>query len=268
MKKIKLHFLINIKINLNPDLFPLGIDLHLNFLILSISDLNASYHTVEINYTGDAKYLPNYTASNFTIKKVESQIIVASSVKMQAIEYRAGERGGRLNAILKDAKGNILSNKKVSIKLDGKTYHVTTNSKGEFGMQANIGKAKSYDVTFTYDGDKNIKGTSKTSKLTIVKKKTSISAKSKKFKAKVKVKKLKVKLKTVKNKYNKKTYLKAGKKLTLKVKSKIYKAKINKGYATFKIKKLTKKGKYKATIKFKGDGTYKSASKKIRITIK
>ena len=170
-----------------------------------ISDLNASYHTVEINYTGDAKYLPNYTASNFTIKKVESQIIVASSVKMQAIEYRASERGGRLNAILKDAKGNVLSNRNVSIKLDGKTYHVTTNSKGEFGVQVNIAKVKNYEVTFAYEGEENINGASKTTKLTITKKKTSISAKSKKFKAKVKVKKLKVKLKTVKNKYNKKT---------------------------------------------------------------
>ena len=75
-------------------------------------------------------------------------------------------------------------------------------------------------------------------------------------------------LKTIKNKYNGKTYLKAGKKLTLKVKGKTYTAKINKkGVATFKIK-ITKKGKYTAKIKFAGDKTYKASSKSIKIKIK
>jgi hypothetical protein len=84
-----------------------------------------------------------------------------------------------------------------------------------------------------------------------------------------KVKKYKISLKTVKSKVDGKTYLKAGKKLTLKIKGKTFTAKTNKkGVATFKIKKLTKKGKYTATIKFKGDNTYKASTKKVKITIK
>ena len=52
-------------------------------------------------------------------------------------------------------------------------------------------------------------------------------------------------------------------KLTLKIKKKTYKAKTNKkGKATFKIKKLTKRGKYKAVIKYRGNGCYKAVSKK------
>ena len=69
--------------------------------------------------------------------------------------------------------------------------------------------------------------------------------------------------------------LKSGKKpvknvkVTLKVKGKTYNAKTNaKGKAVFKIKKLSKKGKFKATIKFKGNAYYKAVSKKVKITIK
>ena len=57
--------------------------------------------------------------------------------------------------------------------------------------------------------------------------------------------------------------------VTIKVGKKTYKAKTNtKGKATFKINKLTKKGKYTAVIKFKGNKTYKAASKKVKITVK
>ena len=65
-----------------------------------------------------------------------------------------------------------------------------------------------------------------------------------------------------------KTYLKAGKKVTLLINGRIYTAKTNsKGKATFNIK-LTKKGKFTAKISFAGDVTYKSTTKKVKITIK
>ena len=58
-------------------------------------------------------------------------------------------------------------------------------------------------------------------------------------------------------------------KVTIKVRGKTYSAITNsKGKATFKITKLTKKGKYSALIKFAGNKSYKSSSKKILITVK
>ena len=57
--------------------------------------------------------------------------------------------------------------------------------------------------------------------------------------------------------------------ITLKIKGKTFKAKTNnKGKATFKITKLNKKGTYKSTIKFKGNKTYKQATKKVIIKLK
>ena len=75
-------------------------------------------------------------------------------------------------------------------------------------------------------------------------------------------------LKTSKNKYDGKTYLSKGKKITLKINGKTYSGKTNnKNIVKFKVK-LNKKGKYTATIKFSGDSTYKASNKKIKVNIK
>ena len=109
----------------------------------------------------------------------------------------------------------------------------------------------------------NYNAEAKTVKITINKEKTKIVAKKKTFKKAKKVKKYSITLKNSKGKAVKKVQV------TLKVKGKTYKAKTNsKGKATFKIKKLTKKGKFKATIKFKGNSVFKGASKKVTIAVK
>ena len=124
-------------------------------------------------------------------------------------------------------------------------------------------------IKFSFTGDENYNAAVDVNTgLSVLKKKTAISAKSKTFKAKTKIKKLKVKLNTVKNPYNGKKYLKAGKKLILKIKNKKFTAKINKkGFAVFKIK-FNRKGKFNTVIKFKGDKTYRGSVKKIKIKIK
>lgn len=96
---------------------------------------------------------------------------------------------------------------------------------------------------------------------TVTKKKTTITAKSKTFKTKTKTKKYSILLKSGK------TPLKY-KKVTLKIKGKTYTVKTNKkGKSTFKLK-ITKKGKFKATITFKGDKSYKASKKMVYIKIK
>jgi hypothetical protein len=136
-------------------------------------------------------------------------------------------------------------------------------------LRINLNAAKAYPMKIAFDGDDMyLKAPIAKTKLTVIKKSTSIKSSNKVFKAKTKTKKIKVTLKTVKNKYNSKTYLKKGKKITLKVNGKTYTAKTNaKGIAVFSVK-LTKKGIYKAVIKFKGDKTYKASTKKIKIRIK
>lgn len=235
---------------------------------ITLGNLTAGLHMVEVKYSGDNKYAPKSSSNTITVPKVDAKIVVAAKLTCVAVDYSAGERGSKIYAVLNDDNGKPIANKNVQIVLDGKIYKVTTDKNGKAGLTVSKSTAKSYGYALYFQGDDTYNAVPLAlSKLTVTKKKTSIKATSKTFKAKTKSKKITVTLKTIKNK-NGKTYLKAGKKLTLKIKDKTYTAKINrKGIAKFTIK-LTKKGKYIAKIKFAGDSTYKASSKRIKIKIK
>ncbi|WP_405269649.1 Ig-like domain repeat protein, partial [Methanobrevibacter sp.] len=232
-----------------------------------LSDLSSGNHSIEVTYSGDDRYASESADSSIAVEKKATHIKAANFNRL-ATDYYAGERGANHIGYLLDQNNNPVINRLVHIKVNGKVYDVKTNKKGAFKLQINLNTAKVYAYKITFKGDDSYTASSKSIKLKVTKKSTSIKASSKVFKARTKTKTIKITLKTVKNKYNGKIYLKKGKKITLKVKGKTYTAKTNaKGVAKFTIK-LTKKGKYSATIKFSGDKTYKASSKKIKIKIK
>ena len=202
-------------------------------------------------------------------EEIGTVIEVQSSFSRVATDYSAGERGDMFYAVLKDLKGKPLAGKTVQIAVNGPIYNVTTDSQGRAGLQVNLAAANTYTYALAFKGDGQYAPAKlASSKLTVTKKPTSITASAKTFKATAKTKTITVTLKTSKNPYDQKIYLKAGKMITLKVAGKTYAAKTNaKGVAKFTIK-LTKKGNYVAKISFAGDKTYKASGKSIKITIK
>lgn len=240
----------------------------------SIPNLKVGKYDVTIKYLGNYFNKTENTTASITVKennttRMKTVITVANKFTCLATDYNAGERGSMFYAVLSDADGTPLANKTVQIATNGRVYNVTTDDQGRAGLQINLVAANTYTTAFSFQGDDRYDASPLvSSKLTVTKKSTSISANSKSFSAKAKTKKITVTLNTIKNKNNGKIYLKAGKKLTLKINGKAYTAKINsKGKATFTIK-LTKKGKYTAKISFSGDKTYKASGKSIKITIK
>ncbi len=231
-----------------------------------INDLNATVNNQTSTIESQKEQIGNL---NKQIDKKDVVIVVDQTFTRSAVDYTAGERGGMFYAILKDSDGNVLANKTVQIAVNGPIYNVTTDDQGRAGLRVNLANANTYTYALSFQGDDEYNAAPiASSKLTVTKKKTTIAASNKVFKAKTKSKKISITLKTVKNQYDKKTYLKSGKKVTLKVNGKTYTAKINKkGVAKFTIK-ITKKGKYTAKIKFAGDATYKASSKTIKIRIK
>ena len=225
----------------------------------------------KLNIVGNyANYLANQevTTSNYDSSKKDTKIVVDATFTRLASDYYAGERGANFTAILKDANNKPLAGKTVQIAINGAIYNITSNSKGEVGLQINMNTANVYTYALTFSGDdKYNPAVLASSKLTLTKKATSITASAKTFKASAKTKSISVTLGTVKNPYDGKTYLKSGKTLTLKVNGQTYTAKTNaKGVATFNIK-LTKRGTFTAAISFDGDKTYSESSKKITVKI-
>ena len=235
---------------------------------VSLSDLTCGNHSIEFSYSGDDKYESKSVVRSVIAEKKATHIKAASTFTRIANDYYAGERGTYSIGYLLDQNNAPVINRLVQIKANGRVYKLKTDKNGMFKLRISYYKAKKYSYKITFLGDDQYGASSLLAKLKVTKKSTSIKASNKVFKAKTKTKTIKITLKTVKNKYNGKTYLKKGKKITLKVKGKTYTAKTNaKGVAKFTIK-LTKKGKYTATIKFSGDKTYKSSTKKIKIKIK
>lgn len=203
---------------------------------------------------------------NVSYQRVATKMY-ADKFSQNAVDSKAGEKGGYFSVLLTNQNGKPLPNKTVIIGWNGQSFNVITNDVGYAVLQVNIAKADTYTFAYAFLGDNSYDGCMDVSTVKITKKSTSITANAKTFKSKAKTKKYTVTLKTVKSK-NGKIYLSAGKKITLKLKGKTYTAKTNaQGKATFKLK-ITKKGKFKATIKYAGDSTYKASSKTKYITIK
>ena len=205
--------------------------------------------------------------SNVVSTKKNTVLEVAKEFTRDSTDYNADERGGWFYATLKDENRNPLANKTVQIAVNGPIYNVTTNEKGQAGLQVNLASANTYTYALSFSGDSEYNAAALAcSKLVVTKKPITISAKDQTFKATAKTKTVTATLLTSKNPYDGKTYL-SPKKVTLKVDGKTYTGTINSaGKVNFNIQ-LTKKGTYSATISFDGDKTYDTASKIIKIKI-
>ena len=169
----------------------------------------------------------------------------------------------KLVITLKDAKGKVLANKKVTVKVGTISKTLKTNNKGQVSLNVATLVPKTYTATVKFAGDSSYKASTLKPKVVVKKAKPKLAAKARTFKAKAKVKKFTATLKNNKGKVMKNT------KLTLKVNKKTYTVKTNKkGVATFKINNLNKKGKYTALIKFAGNKYFTAISKKVKINVK
>lgn len=188
----------------------------------------------------------------------------ANALKATTIEANALTTTAKTNKnlvlTLKDGNG-ALANKNVTVSINGKTFTVTTNAKGQATIKTNFAAAGTYYYSLCFLGDDESKASFKAVKVTV--KKQAVKAVFKKASLKVKkAKKVSFTLKDASGKAIK------GKKITIKVNGKTFSAKTNaKGIAKISVK-VAKKGKFKAVAKFAGDSAYKAVTKKAVFTVK
>lgn len=224
--------------------------------MINISNLGSGKYILIVINAGDEYISPSSASIEFEVSKSKTQLYASNVIST----YNAKKF---ITVTLKDENGKLLSNEKISIKINGKIKIVSTNNNGQAKLSTKGLIPKKYDALITFDGNGNYSKSTKTVKVKINKAKPRIVAKKKTFKINKKTKKYTIRI--LDN--NKKAIKKV--KVYLKIKGKTYKAKTNsKGKAVFKIKKLFKKGKFSVRIKFKGNKCYKSITKKTEITIK
>lgn len=227
----------------------------------AVTGLTAGTYNATAIFKSNGIFNDSTKNTTFTVNPKVATAITASAV---TTTYATSKN---IVVTLKDANGNALANKTVTVVLNGATKTLTTNDKGQASLAIGTALApKTYPVTLSFAGDSTYLASTGSVKVVVKKAKSVLTAKKKTFKVK-KAKKYSIVLKSDKKKALKKVKVTLtgkfkGKKIKLTVKTNA------KGKATFNLKKLTKKGKFTAKIKFAGNKYYNAVSKKVKITIK
>ena len=189
---------------------------------------------------------------------IKYEDMVTESV-LTAIEGRVGEY---FNVTLVDENNNPLAGKLVKIGFNGKIYNKTTNATGGVRLQINLKTPVTYTFAICFLGDDEYNASFEVAKITVNKKKTSLTVPNKSFKASAKTKTLTATLKDSKGN------LVANKKIAFTVNGKTYSANTNsKGVASVKVS-LSSKKTYSFSVKFAGDTCYGAVTKSAKVTIK
>lgn len=179
-----------------------------------------------------------------------------------AVAAADGRIGEYFKITLKDENGNILANKDVKIGFNGKVYDRTTDENGTAQLQINLGYKGTYTFAIGFIGDDDYLGAFEVAKITVNLHTPKLTTPNKTYKSTAKTKTLTATFKTANGN------IISGKKISFTVNGKTYTAKTNsKGIASVKVS-LNKKGTYSFTVKFAGDSTFKTVSKKGKLTIK
>ena len=224
---------------------------------IKISQSKVGTYTLDVSFKGDDIDYYGSSASSKVVVKVISTKIVSSNLNM------IPKRAEYYSITLKDASGNLLSGKKVTFKVNGKTYTKTTNSKGVAKVQLKFSKnKKTYKISIKFAGDNAYKAVSKTNKILV--KYSSKTAKLSAPSVTIPPKTAKTYTVTLKDANAKGI---AKQKVVIKVNGKTYTKKTNsQGKASVKVK-FSKLKNYKVSATYKGSKIYKKASSSGKIKV-
>ena len=216
---------------------------------LKLSLTADKYYSTVIKFVGNDFYLSS--SKSFTTKVIKTSTVL--SVKSTTVI-----KGSYLYVILKDKNSKVLSNQKVYIRFNGKTYTKTTNSKGVASLLIKNAPAKTYTTKLTYKGNANYYSTSKSLKVKVVKDTTVLSVANTTV---AKGKYLVVYLKTSSGKAL------ANKKISININGKTYTKTTNsKGKAYLFISNMAVRT-YTTTLKYKGNSYYYAKTLKVKIKV-
>ncbi|WP_305557056.1 Ig-like domain repeat protein [Methanobrevibacter sp. V74] len=129
---------------------------------IKISESKVGNYTLKVKYEGDdVEYNGNTSSASVVVKKTATEMI---SYNLNMIP----EKAEYFSITLKNAFGGVLTNQKVTFKVNGKTYTKTTNNKGVAKVKLRFNKNnKNYKIKITYKGSNKYASISKTNKIKV-----------------------------------------------------------------------------------------------------
>ena len=119
-------------------------------------------YKVVVTYNGDANHFESSSNSNIVISKATPKLTAKKAT------FKAKKKTKKYSIILKDNKNKALSKVKVTLKVKGKTYKATTNSKGKATFKiTKLNKKGTFTAKISFKGNAYYKSCGKTIKIKI-----------------------------------------------------------------------------------------------------
>ena len=129
---------------------------------VTIKGLAPKTYTAKISFDGNADYTGASAEVNVIVKKATPKLTAKKKT------FRKAKKTKKYTITLKDNTCRAMKKAKVTLKVKGKTYKATTNSKGKATFKIkNLKKKGKYTAVITYKGDKFYNKVTKKVKITI-----------------------------------------------------------------------------------------------------
>ena len=120
----------------------------------------AGKYGVTLAFTGDSAYKGSVAVSTISIVKQATKLTVAKKTFKKSAAKK-------VTAVLKDNKGKVLKGKKLTLKVNGKTYSAKTNSKGVATFTLKLTKKGTFTATTKFAGDSYYTAKTTSSKIVV-----------------------------------------------------------------------------------------------------
>ena len=130
---------------------------------VSSKGLAPKAYTAKITFNGNTNYAKSTKDIKVTVKKATPKLTAKKKT------FKTIPKTKKYTIVLKDNTGKAIKKAKVTLKVKGKTYKASTNSKGKATFKiTKLNKKGTYKATITYKGNKYYKKVSKKAKIKVI----------------------------------------------------------------------------------------------------
>jgi len=132
-------------------------------LKVSTKGLAPKAYTAKVTFNGDTNYDKSTKDIKVTVKKATPKLTAKKKT------FKTTPKTKKYTIVLKDNTGKAIKKAKVTLKVKGKTYKATTNSKGKAVFKIkNLKKKGTFKATVTYKGNKYYNKVSKKANIKVI----------------------------------------------------------------------------------------------------